>query len=90
MGAPSCEESDRERNLDYRITALVLEDRFRPGNVWCASQASSRRGPSEAEKRRMRQAEVEARRIEAKTGSFAADMRFFYDSMSGVVPLRRR
>jgi hypothetical protein len=68
MGAPSYEESDRERNLDYRIATLVLEDRFRRPNVWSGpARVPARRGPSEGVMRRAKRAEAEALRIEART-----------------------
>jgi hypothetical protein len=33
MGEASYQESDQEKNVDYRIAGFVLEERFRRGNV---------------------------------------------------------
>lgn len=90
MGAPSYEESNRERNLDYRMAALVLEDRFRGNEGLRFSTRARRRRPTETEIRRARRAEAEATRIETKTRALVADMQLWYRMTNDVEPLRGR
>ncbi len=101
IGVVSYEENIRDRNLDYRIAAHVLEDRF----LVCKSSSNTSRVPvtqkpsqaeikarrAEAESQRLaRRAQEEIQRIERMTRGLKADMQVWYQFTKDVKPLRRR
>ena len=91
MGLPSLQADIEESALDYRLAGLVLEDRFRPGNVGSSPvRGRVRRPVSEAILMRARQAEMEAQRLQAWTRQFVKDLQLWRWATRDVKPLRRR
>ena len=89
MGEASYQESDREKNIDYRVAGFVLEERFRRGNV-AAPRKPVRRASSIRDLLRAKRAEAEAIRMEATTRAFVADMELWRQVTKDVKPLRGR